>query len=139
MATKEAEIHDNVKQVMVKSDERNTVSQGRELSGILRVGLADRDLACVTFLQTHIFRTLRNTARVFKNKVAVEVVEKESKGAQFKDIQVSKASRPAFVSVLSVVLTSRRFRVSPWCQGSVASKSTSMVTSMQAYGPVASL
>lgn len=26
MATKEAEIHDNVKQVMVKSDERDTVS-----------------------------------------------------------------------------------------------------------------
>lgn len=42
--------------------------------------------------QTHIFRTLRNTARVFKNKVAVEVVEKESKGAQFKDIQASLCS-----------------------------------------------
>lgn len=30
---------------------------------------------------------MRNTARVFKNKVALEVVEKESKGAKFADIQ----------------------------------------------------
>lgn len=39
MCTKEAEIHDNIKRAIVESDERNT---------------------------THIFRTLRNTARVFK-------------------------------------------------------------------------
>ncbi|KAJ1027034.1 hypothetical protein NDA18_003054 [Ustilago nuda] len=39
MCTKEAEIHENVKRAIVESDERNT---------------------------THIFRTLRNTARVFK-------------------------------------------------------------------------
>ncbi|SPC67318.1 related to 2-Nitropropane dioxygenase [Ustilago sp. UG-2017b] len=41
MCTKEAEIHENVKRAIVESDERNT---------------------------THIFRTLRNTARVFKHQ-----------------------------------------------------------------------
>ncbi|UZJ54655.1 hypothetical protein CBS101457_003975 [Exobasidium rhododendri] len=60
MCTTEAEIHQNVKDVMVKSDEKNTI---------------------------HIFRTLKNTARVFKNKVALEVVEKESRGAKFAEIQ----------------------------------------------------
>ncbi|GAA5950877.1 hypothetical protein JCM3765_004617 [Sporobolomyces pararoseus] len=59
MATKESYIHENIKQKMVESDENQT---------------------------THIFRTLRNTARVFKNKVAVEVREKESKGAKFPEI-----------------------------------------------------
>lgn len=39
MCTTESEIHDKIKQAIVDSDERNTV---------------------------HIFRTLRNTARVFK-------------------------------------------------------------------------
>jgi NAD(P)H-dependent flavin oxidoreductase YrpB (nitropropane dioxygenase family) len=39
MCTKESEIHDTIKRAIVESDERNTV---------------------------HIFRTLRNTARVFK-------------------------------------------------------------------------
>lgn len=39
MCTEEAEIHTNVKRAIVESDERNTV---------------------------HIFRTLRNTARVYK-------------------------------------------------------------------------
>jgi NAD(P)H-dependent flavin oxidoreductase YrpB (nitropropane dioxygenase family) len=37
----------------------------------------------------HIFRTLHNTARVFKNKVALEVVsiERRPGGAKFEDIQ----------------------------------------------------
>lgn len=39
MCTKEAEIHDTIKRCIVESDERNTV---------------------------HVFRTLRNTARVYK-------------------------------------------------------------------------
>lgn len=62
MCTKEAEIHDKVKQKIVDSDERDTV---------------------------HIFRTLRNTARVFKNKVSMEIVKIENRpgGAEFKDIQ----------------------------------------------------
>ncbi len=53
MATKESSIHENVKQQMVKNDERST------------------DL---------IFRTLRNTARVAKNSISQEVVEIESRG-----------------------------------------------------------
>ncbi|KAK2465246.1 hypothetical protein APHAL10511_002600 [Amanita phalloides] len=37
----------------------------------------------------HIFRTLHNTARVYKNKVATEVVEIERRagGAKFSDVQ----------------------------------------------------
>ncbi len=50
MATLEAPIHDNVKEAMVAADERNT-----EL----------------------MYRTLRNTARVFKNQVAGKVLEIE--------------------------------------------------------------
>jgi NAD(P)H-dependent flavin oxidoreductase YrpB (nitropropane dioxygenase family) len=58
MATKEAPIHDNVKQAMVNADERNT-----QLTN----------------------RTLRNTSRVFKNSVASKVVEIErEKGADLK-------------------------------------------------------
>jgi nitronate monooxygenase len=58
MATKEAPIHDNVKQAMVNADERNT-----QLTN----------------------RTLRNTSRVFKNSVARKVVEIErEKGADLK-------------------------------------------------------
>lgn len=59
-ATKEADIHDNVKQKMVDTDERGT------------------DL---------IFRTLRNTARVAKNAISQEVLEKERAGAKFEEIQ----------------------------------------------------
>lgn len=37
----------------------------------------------------HIFRTLRNTARVFKNKVSTEVVALENRpgGAKFEDLR----------------------------------------------------
>jgi len=59
-ATQEADIHDNVKQKMVETDERGT------------------DL---------IFRTLRNTARVAKNAISQEVIEKERAGAKFEEIQ----------------------------------------------------
>lgn len=54
-------MQDNIKQAMVQADERST---------------------------THIFRTLRNTARVFKNKVAEEVVAKERRpgGVEFPEI-----------------------------------------------------
>ena len=58
MATKEAPIHDNVKNAMVAADERNT-----EL----------------------MYRPLRNTARVFKNQVASKVLEiEQEKGADIK-------------------------------------------------------
>ncbi|WAQ90081.1 hypothetical protein PtA15_12A66 [Puccinia triticina] len=61
MVTEEAEIHQNIKEEMIKADERNTI---------------------------HIFRTLRNTARVYRNEVAMEVVKLENRpgGCEFKDI-----------------------------------------------------
>jgi nitronate monooxygenase len=61
MATKEAPIHDSVKQSLVDSDERQT---------------------------SLIFRTMRNTARVHKNTVAEKVIEIEHRpGSSFKDVQ----------------------------------------------------
>ena len=62
MVTKEAPIHEKVKQKMVEATELDT---------------------------SLIYRTLRNTARVFKNSVAEEVVDIESKPGQtqFEDIQ----------------------------------------------------
>ncbi|KAF8631794.1 hypothetical protein AX17_005009 [Amanita inopinata Kibby_2008] len=62
MCTVESPIHQNIKDKMVASTERDTI---------------------------HIFRTLHNTARVYKNKVAMEVVKIERRpgGAQFSDVQ----------------------------------------------------
>lgn len=61
MVTDEAEIHDNVKETMLRSTEKDTI---------------------------HIFRTLHNTARVYRNKVSEEVValERRPGGCEFKDI-----------------------------------------------------
>ena len=55
-------IHQNIKEKIVASTEQDTV---------------------------HIFRTLRNTARVFKNKVSMEVValERRPGGAKFEDLR----------------------------------------------------
>lgn len=60
MATIEAPIHQNMKDKLVEATELDTAL---------------------------IFRTMRNTARVFKNAVAEQVVAKESEGAAFSDIQ----------------------------------------------------
>jgi nitronate monooxygenase len=60
MCTKEAPIHDNVKQALVKAGERDT---------------------------NLIFRTMRNTSRVLKNAVSDEVVKLEKKGAAFEDVK----------------------------------------------------
>ncbi len=62
MVTKEAPIHDNVKQRMIEASELDTAL---------------------------IYRSLRNTARVFKNSVAERVVEIESRPGEtkFEDIQ----------------------------------------------------
>eukprot|EP01079_Euglenida_sp_SAG-EU17-18_P001869 gene1869-466_t len=61
MATKEAPIHQNIKEALVKADERNT---------------------------THIFRTLNNTERVYKNATAQEVVDIErANPGQFEKIR----------------------------------------------------
>ena len=62
VATKEAPVHENMKHAMVEADERST---------------------------TLIFRTLRNTARVFKNSIAEKVIEIESQpgDTNFSDVQ----------------------------------------------------
>jgi len=62
MCTIESPIHDNIKAKIVSSSEQDTV---------------------------HIFRTLHNTSRVFKNKVSMEVVKIERRpgGAKFEDIR----------------------------------------------------
>lgn len=62
VATREAPVHDKVKQAMVEADERQT---------------------------TLIFRSLRNTARVFGNSIAKEVVAIEAKQGEtdFADLQ----------------------------------------------------
>merc|ERR1712125_209088 len=60
MATKEAPIHDGIKKALVEATERDT---------------------------THVFRTLNNTERVFKNKTTLEVREIEAaKPGNFKAI-----------------------------------------------------
>lgn len=62
MVTREAPIHENVKQAMVEASELDTAL---------------------------IYRSLRNTARVFKNSIAEKVVEIESRPGQtdFEDIR----------------------------------------------------
>lgn len=60
MATKESEIDDKIKQVIVQSGEHDTA---------------------------HILRSLRNTTRVFKNKITKEVLELEARHVEFKEIQ----------------------------------------------------
>jgi len=60
MCTVEAPIHGNVKKAIVEATERDT---------------------------SLMFRTLHNTARVYKNKVSLEVVATEKKGCEFKDVQ----------------------------------------------------
>ncbi len=62
VATQEAPVHENMKQAMVDADER-----------------------CTTLM----FRTLKNTARVFKNSVSTKVVEIESQPGEtkFEDIK----------------------------------------------------
>lgn len=62
IATQEAPVHENVKQALVDADERQT---------------------------TLIFRTLNNTARVFNNKIAAEVlsIEAQPGDTDFADIQ----------------------------------------------------
>ena len=59
-ASLEAPIHERIKQAILANDERST---------------------------TLIFRTLRNTARVARNKVSLAVIEKERAGCTFEDIR----------------------------------------------------
>jgi NAD(P)H-dependent flavin oxidoreductase YrpB (nitropropane dioxygenase family) len=61
LCTQESPIHNNIKESIVKATERDT---------------------------SLMFRTLHNTARVFKNKVSMEVVQIERKGnVKFEDIR----------------------------------------------------
>src|SRR5690606_19269812 len=62
VCTQEAPVHFNIKQALIMGSERDTHL---------------------------IFRTMRNTARVFKNSIADEVVATERRpgGCEFKDIQ----------------------------------------------------
>jgi NAD(P)H-dependent flavin oxidoreductase YrpB (nitropropane dioxygenase family) len=60
MCTAESEIHPRIKQTIVDSTEHDTV---------------------------HLFRTMRNTARVYSNAVAREAIAKERAGAKFEEIQ----------------------------------------------------
>ncbi|MBQ75186.1 MAG: nitronate monooxygenase [Gammaproteobacteria bacterium] len=60
MATKEAPLHQNIKDKLVSSSELDT---------------------------TLINRSFRNTSRVFKNSIAEQVAAKEAEGAEFADIQ----------------------------------------------------
>jgi NADH:quinone reductase (non-electrogenic) len=60
MCTKEAPIHDNIKQALVAAGERDT---------------------------NLMFRTMHNTARVFKNAVSTEVVAMERRGARFEEVR----------------------------------------------------
>src|SRR5262245_57673235 len=60
MCTKEAPIHDNIKQALVAAGERDT---------------------------NLMFRTMHNTARVFKNAISNEVVAMEKRGAKFEEVR----------------------------------------------------
>jgi NAD(P)H-dependent flavin oxidoreductase YrpB (nitropropane dioxygenase family) len=60
MCTKEAPIHEDIKQALVRAGERDT---------------------------RLMFRTMHNTARVFKNAISEEVVERERAGASFEEIR----------------------------------------------------
>ena len=59
LATQEAGVHENMKQKLVEAGERDT---------------------------TLIFRSMRNTARVFRNAIADEVLKIESEGGTIKDV-----------------------------------------------------
>jgi nitronate monooxygenase len=60
MCTKEAPIHENIKRALAAAGERDT---------------------------NLIFRTMHNTARVFKNAISSEVVAMEKRGAKFEDVR----------------------------------------------------
>lgn len=60
MCTKEAPVHENVKQALVNATERDT---------------------------NLMFRTMHNTARVYKNAISDEVVAMEKRGARFEEVR----------------------------------------------------
>ncbi len=74
MCTKEAPIHDSVKQALLKATERDT---------------------------NLIFRTMHNTARVLKNAVSDEVVAMERRGANFEEVRHLVAGARGKVAIRS--------------------------------------
>lgn len=74
MCTKEAPIHDKVKQALVSASERDT---------------------------NLIFRTMRNTSRVLKNAVSDQVVWMEKTGAKFEDVRHLVAGARGKIAVRS--------------------------------------
>lgn len=74
MCTKEAPIHDSVKQALLKATERDT---------------------------NLIFRTMHNTARVLKNAVSDKVVAMEKRGANFEEVRHLVAGARGKVAIRS--------------------------------------
>ena len=74
MCTKEAPIHESVKQALLKATERDT---------------------------NLIFRTMHNTARVLKNAVSDEVVAMEKRGAKFEEVRHLVAGARGKVAIRS--------------------------------------
>ena len=74
MCTREAPIHDSVKQALLKATERDT---------------------------NLIFRTMHNTARVLKNAVSDEVVAMEKRGAKFEEVRHLVAGARGKVAIRS--------------------------------------
>jgi len=80
MCTVESPIHQNIKQKIVESTEQDTVHMFRYVHSSLYLNLSNRTL---------IGRTLKNTARVYKNAVSSEVVRLERRpgGAKFEELR----------------------------------------------------
>jgi NAD(P)H-dependent flavin oxidoreductase YrpB (nitropropane dioxygenase family) len=66
MATEEAPIHPNIKQTIIESNEQDTI---------------------------HIFRTLKNTARVYKNKVRVCAVYRDKLNQELWNLDFNGGSK----------------------------------------------
>lgn len=65
MCTKESTIHENIKRVIVDSDERSTTHSESDAMCCLRIA----------HVAPPVLRSLRNSARMHKNKISVEVLE----------------------------------------------------------------
>ncbi|KAK0487363.1 hypothetical protein IW261DRAFT_1391568, partial [Armillaria novae-zelandiae] len=65
------------------------MANNRRFSSPIHPSIKDKIVASKETDTVHIFRTLRNTARVFKNKISMEVValERRPGGAKFEDIR----------------------------------------------------
>jgi NAD(P)H-dependent flavin oxidoreductase YrpB (nitropropane dioxygenase family) len=80
MCTVESPIHQNIKQKIVESTEQDTIHMFRYVP--LFLSLVSSDIRLTG-------RTLKNTARVYKNAVSTEVVRLERRpgGAKFEELR----------------------------------------------------